>query len=95
MSIGVTKDYKLKVKNLHASHTLGTTIQEEKTFFPFSFFLSLADYPRVIVYGKTKLQLFVFHNLTLRLSRKNAENQSHWDLVGAHRGTGSWNMLGR
>jgi hypothetical protein len=23
MSIGVTKDYKLKVKNLHASHTLG------------------------------------------------------------------------
>ncbi len=23
MSIGVTKDYKLKVKNLHVSHTLG------------------------------------------------------------------------
>ncbi len=23
MSVGVTKDYKLKVKNLHASHTLG------------------------------------------------------------------------
>ena len=22
MSVGVTKDYKLKVKNLHASHTL-------------------------------------------------------------------------
>ena len=23
MSVGVTKDYKLKVKNLHVSHTLG------------------------------------------------------------------------
>jgi hypothetical protein len=23
MSVGVTKDYKLKVRNLHASHTLG------------------------------------------------------------------------
>jgi hypothetical protein len=24
MSVGVTKDYKLKVRNLHASHTLNT-----------------------------------------------------------------------
>ncbi len=31
----------------------------------------------------------------LRRSRENAENQSHWDLVGAHSCTGSWNMLGR
>ncbi len=26
MSVGVTKDYKLKARNLHASHTLGWSV---------------------------------------------------------------------
>ncbi len=29
MSVGVTKDYKLKVRNLHASHTLGFNVYYE------------------------------------------------------------------
>jgi hypothetical protein len=38
MSVGVTKDYKLKVRNLHASHTLGwfTLFGEEVRLFFFS-----------------------------------------------------------
>ncbi len=28
MSVGVTKDYKLKVRNLHSSHTLGWSCLE-------------------------------------------------------------------
>jgi len=37
MSVGVTKDYKLKVRNLHASHTLGWSVvsggEHSKIFF--------------------------------------------------------------
>jgi hypothetical protein len=38
MSVGVTKDYKLKVRNLHASHTLGWSWKEIVTTM--IFFLS-------------------------------------------------------
>jgi hypothetical protein len=34
MSVGVTKDYKLKVRNLHASHTLGWSTHECDFLFP-------------------------------------------------------------
>jgi hypothetical protein len=30
MSVGVTKDYKLKVRNLHASHTLGWSMNSDE-----------------------------------------------------------------
>jgi hypothetical protein len=33
MSVGVTKDYKLKVRNLHASHTLGLIVPPPRVFF--------------------------------------------------------------
>jgi hypothetical protein len=36
MSVGVTKDYKLKVRNLRASHTLGFLFAGEA--FPHEFF---------------------------------------------------------
>jgi hypothetical protein len=38
MSVGVTKDYKLKVSNLHASHTLGWSWNWIITLFNFFFF---------------------------------------------------------
>jgi hypothetical protein len=42
MSIGVTEDYKLKVKNLHASHRvgLGTGTPEDRPYF---FFLPVIE----------------------------------------------------
>ena len=35
MSVGVMKDYKLKLRNLRASHTLGDILGEMHSFFFF------------------------------------------------------------
>jgi hypothetical protein len=59
MSIGLTKDYKLKVKNLHASHTLGKLDhQQEEAIFVFrgtkaeKFILHFPFYDLIIGYER-------------------------------------------